>query len=160
MVKIEYERLIGNGTTGRWLFRIEWNGKHYCCEFQPNGIKYSRAAILGPGATREGVGEKMTAQLSEPLLDAVTGEITALTKQFGLYPALRRDPAKLKKDFGNFAAAAVLANCHPDETLRAELIGIMEKFFEKGLIEASNKNPFSYHFGDQSLGWFFMRETV
>lgn len=156
-VSVKYIRLGGSGIHGRWFFTAEWNGSVYHIEHQPNSMISARYTVLKSGGYR--LGEKISAEISQDVLDSFVGELEREVKKIGLYPKLRRDTDQLKDDMMGFASAIVLQNCHPEQEFVLKMEKRTAAYLESGLYSKSAKTAFQWSFGSNLEGWWWMREV-
>lgn len=156
-VKVHYQRLAGSGPQGRWYFIAEWQDKVFHIEHQPNSSRFTRAVVLREGAYR--MGDLIRIELGEELVNSFVDRMSDQIKKLGLNGTVRRNEERMKNALLEYCASVVLQNCHPHESIIEKIEKRTAAYLESGMYEKSTKSAFTYHFGSNVEGWWFLREV-
>ena len=163
---VRFLEIRGTGITGKWLFEIralERAGAHvkrtrFVVEFLPKAYRLSRLGLVGQGSDI-GIGD-MTGLLEVP--DAIQ---TAFEDYIRQECARRRVTLRRTRQGPGYllrqlATLLVNAEIRPAPEAEQEVLGIIRRHLENPVFIHRVKGATDqYHFGDEHVGRFFMKET-
>ncbi len=164
--EIRFLEIRGTGITGKWLFEIralERAGAHtkrtrFLVEFLPKAYRLSRLGLLGQGSGL-GIGE-LTG-----LLDVPEAIKTAFDQYIRQECERRRIPLRRTRQGPGYllrqlATLLINSEIQPAPEAEQEVLGIIRRHLENPeFIYKVNGQLNQYHFGDEHIGRFFMKET-
>lgn len=162
---IRFLEIRGTGITGKWLFEIRALEKagaytrraRFVVEFLPKAYRLSRLGMLGQGsdpATFIGLLE-----VPEDLKSAFDAYIRQeCERRRTTLRRTRQGPGYLLRQL---ATLLINAEIRPAPEAEQEVLGIIRRHLENpGFIYPVKGVPNQYHFGDEHIGRFFLKETA
>lgn len=164
--EVRFLEIRGSGTTGKWLFEIralERTGAHtkrtrFVVEFLPKAYRLSRLGMVGQGSE---IGmEEMTGLLEVPeeIKTAFEGHIRQECERRRItLRRTRQGPGYLLRQL---ATLLINAEIRPAAKAEREVLDIIRRHLENPVFIHRVKGATDqYHFGDEQVGRFFMKET-
>ena len=164
--EIHFLEIRGTGITGKWLFEIralEKAGPHtrrarFLVEFLPKARRLSRLAMVGQGP-------ELSLEEATGLL-AVPDDLKTAFERFIIAECARRRTALRRTKQGpgyllrQLATLLVNHEVRPSAQAEQELTGIIRRYLEQpAFIHRVSGATDKYHFGDEHIGRFFLKET-
>lgn len=162
--EVRFLELRGTGITGKWLFEIRALERvddavkrtRFLIEFLPKVIRLSRLGMVGQGsALADLVGlievpEEMKVAFDQYIRKECERRRVNLRRT-------RQGPAYLLRQL---ATLLVNAEIQPSEEAEREVLAVIRKHLEHPtFIHRVSGSTDQYHFGDEYVGRFFMKET-
>lgn len=163
---VELLSIRGTGCTGKWVLKVETGEegpaglkrKSFVVEFMPKNFRHCRIGLLGAGGatTEAGTGLVMVPESIGEAFESFIREQYALRKT-----AMRRTRQGPRYLINVMATMLLNEDLTPDESAVEEISAyILRHFSSPQFIQRCvGKSNNHYHFGDESIGRFFMVEV-
>lgn len=165
-VEVRFLEIRGTGITGKWLFEIrasEHTGgqkkqTRFLVEFLPKTFRFSRLGLIGQGAE---VGyEELTGLLDVPqeIKDGFDQHIRRECERRRL--KLRRTRQGPSYMIRQLATLLINSEIKPAPAVEQQVLAMIERNLENPVfIHRVAGSTDQFHFGDEYIGRFFMKET-
>ena len=164
--EVRFLEIRGTGTTGKWLFEIralERAGAHtkrtrFVVEFLPKAYRLSRLGMVGQGS-EIGIAEMIgLLEVPEDIKTAFEGHIRQECERRRI--TLRRTRQGAGYLLRQLATLLINAEIRPAAEAEQEVLDIIRRHLGNPVFIHRVKGATDqYHFGDEHVGRFFMKET-
>ncbi len=163
--EVRFLEIRGTGITGKWLFEIraleqvgtQKKRTRFLVEFLPKAIRYSRIGMIGQGdiEMNDLIGLiEVPDDLKMAFDQYIRQEFERRRIQLR---RTRQGPAYMLRQL---ATLLVNAEIKPGHALEQEVLGFIKSHLENPIFIYNVSNATDqYHFGDEQLGRFFLKET-